>query len=317
VKAAVESPGQGRVLVVDGGGSLRRALLGGNLGQAAARNGWAGVVVDGCVRDVLELAASAVGVRALASVPLPTKRATKARPTCRCRSRASGCILATGSTPTRTASSWPAGICAHDHQGQGGPHGAGSPMEVHRTCHGKCCPPQAPRRDLQAVARAAAGMVTRNALFAAGVAMVPVPGLDWLTDVGVLVRLLPQINADFGLSPAQIERAGARPPHRGLQGHQRRRRAAGRQGGDARAGAAPAQAGGRAPDHAAGGQVRAAGGPGGVGGADLFGAEVRLRTAHPAVPWRWPGSGSCRRRRAATEALAATMPGSSGCSAAW
>jgi regulator of ribonuclease activity A len=74
VKAAVESPGQGRVLVVDGGGSLRRALLGGNLGQAAARNGWAGVVVDGAVRDVLELAASAVGVRALASVPLPTTR---------------------------------------------------------------------------------------------------------------------------------------------------------------------------------------------------------------------------------------------------
>ncbi|MFN3376172.1 MAG: ribonuclease, partial [Burkholderiaceae bacterium] len=50
VKAAVESPGEGRVLVVDGGGSLRRALLGGNLAAAAARNGWAGVVVDGCVR---------------------------------------------------------------------------------------------------------------------------------------------------------------------------------------------------------------------------------------------------------------------------
>ena len=45
VKAAVDSPGAGRVLVVDGGGSLRRALVGGNLGQAAAKNGWAGVVV--------------------------------------------------------------------------------------------------------------------------------------------------------------------------------------------------------------------------------------------------------------------------------
>lgn len=74
VKAAVESPGQGRVLVVDGGGSLRRALLGGNLGQAAARNGWAGVVIDGAIRDVAELAGSALGVRALASVPLPTTR---------------------------------------------------------------------------------------------------------------------------------------------------------------------------------------------------------------------------------------------------
>lgn len=74
VKAAVESPGYGRVLVVDGGGSLRRALLGGNLGAAAAKNGWAGVVIDGCVRDVAELAQSLVGIRALASMPLPTER---------------------------------------------------------------------------------------------------------------------------------------------------------------------------------------------------------------------------------------------------
>jgi len=74
VKAAVESPGQGRVLVVDGGGSLRRALVGGNLAAAAARNGWAGLVVDGCVRDVAELNAAAVGIRALALMPLPTER---------------------------------------------------------------------------------------------------------------------------------------------------------------------------------------------------------------------------------------------------
>jgi len=64
----------GKVLVVDGGGSLRRALLGGNLGAAAARNGWAGVVIDACVRDVDELAALAVGIRALASIPLPTEK---------------------------------------------------------------------------------------------------------------------------------------------------------------------------------------------------------------------------------------------------
>lgn len=74
VKAAVESEGQGRVLVVDGGGSLRRALLGGNLAAAAARNGWAGVVIDGCVRDVAELAQCEVGIRALAAMPLPTER---------------------------------------------------------------------------------------------------------------------------------------------------------------------------------------------------------------------------------------------------
>ena len=74
VKAAVDGPGEGRVLVVDGGASLRRALLGGNLGAAAARNGWAGVVIDGCVRDVVELSACKVGIRALASMPLPTEK---------------------------------------------------------------------------------------------------------------------------------------------------------------------------------------------------------------------------------------------------
>ncbi len=74
VKAAVDSAGAGRVLVVDGGGSLRRALLGGNLGAAAAKNGWAGVVIDGCVRDVAELAQCRTGIRALAAMPLPTQK---------------------------------------------------------------------------------------------------------------------------------------------------------------------------------------------------------------------------------------------------
>lgn len=82
VKAAVDAPGyldtpQGRVaqvLVVDGGGSLRKALLGGNLGASAARNGWAGVVIDGCVRDTAELAGHAVGIRALAAMPMPTEK---------------------------------------------------------------------------------------------------------------------------------------------------------------------------------------------------------------------------------------------------
>lgn len=74
VKAAVDSAGEGRVLVVDGGASLRRALLGGNLGAAAVRNGWAGVVIDGCVRDVAELANCQTGIRALAAMPLPTEK---------------------------------------------------------------------------------------------------------------------------------------------------------------------------------------------------------------------------------------------------
>lgn len=74
VKAAVDAPGHGRVLVVDGGGSVRRALVGGNLASAAARNGWAGVVVWGAVRDAAELRAAVVGIRALALMPLPTEK---------------------------------------------------------------------------------------------------------------------------------------------------------------------------------------------------------------------------------------------------
>ncbi len=60
-----------------------------------------------------------------------------------------------------------------------------------------------------AIARAAQRckrLVTKRALLAAGVAMVPVPGVDLLTDIGVLMRVLPEINAAFGLSPAQVER---------------------------------------------------------------------------------------------------------------
>ena len=74
VKALLESPGQGAVLVVDGGGSLRRALVGGNIAAAAARNGWAGVVVNGAVRDKAELAAAAVGLFARALIPMPSDR---------------------------------------------------------------------------------------------------------------------------------------------------------------------------------------------------------------------------------------------------
>ena len=74
VKAACDSAGAGRVLVVDGGGSLRRALVGGNVAAAAAKNGWAGIVVDGCVRDVDELAQCPIGIRALGLIPLPTEK---------------------------------------------------------------------------------------------------------------------------------------------------------------------------------------------------------------------------------------------------
>jgi regulator of ribonuclease activity A len=69
VRAALETPGNGAVLVIDGGGSLRCALVGGLLGALAVRNGWAGMIVHGCVRDCVELAAQPLGVRALAACP--------------------------------------------------------------------------------------------------------------------------------------------------------------------------------------------------------------------------------------------------------
>ena len=72
---------------------------------------------------------------------------------------------------------------------------------------------QSPRADtvdaadpVDAIAKHCRQRVHQRALLAAGVAMVPVPGLDWLTDVGVLVKLLPDINRAFGLAPEQIER---------------------------------------------------------------------------------------------------------------
>ena len=60
--------------------------------------------------------------------------------------------------------------------------------------------------DLQAIAKRCRQRVSKRALLAAGVAMVPVPGLDWATDLALLMRLLPQISAAFGLSPEQVER---------------------------------------------------------------------------------------------------------------
>jgi regulator of ribonuclease activity A len=69
VRATLEAPGNGNVLVIDGGASLRCALVGGQLALLAQDNGWAGIVVDGCVRDTDEINTCEVGVRALAAHP--------------------------------------------------------------------------------------------------------------------------------------------------------------------------------------------------------------------------------------------------------
>jgi regulator of ribonuclease activity A len=69
VHDVLAAEGRGRVLVVDGGGSLRCALFGGRLAALAQINGWSGVVVNGCVRDCPEIAATAIGVKALQLSP--------------------------------------------------------------------------------------------------------------------------------------------------------------------------------------------------------------------------------------------------------
>lgn len=74
VKACVDEAGEGRVIVVDGGGSRRRALLGDMLAEKAAANGWAGLVINGVIRDVDEIGATALGVQALGTCPVKTEK---------------------------------------------------------------------------------------------------------------------------------------------------------------------------------------------------------------------------------------------------
>ena len=74
VKQCVGEPGEGRVIVVDGGGSLRRALLGDMLAEQAADNGWSGLVINGAIRDVDEIGATRLGVQALGTCPLKTEK---------------------------------------------------------------------------------------------------------------------------------------------------------------------------------------------------------------------------------------------------
>ena len=74
VKEQAELNGKGKVLVVDGGGSLRHALLGDMIAEKASKNGWEGLVIYGCIRDVDVLAQTDLGVQALASHPLKSVR---------------------------------------------------------------------------------------------------------------------------------------------------------------------------------------------------------------------------------------------------
>jgi regulator of ribonuclease activity A len=75
LKQRVTEPGQGRVLVVDGGGSRRVALLGDRVAGLAAEHGWAGLVIHGCVRDSAALAGLDLGIAALGTNPRPSSKA--------------------------------------------------------------------------------------------------------------------------------------------------------------------------------------------------------------------------------------------------
>jgi regulator of ribonuclease activity A len=70
VAEQVDQPGSGKVLVVDGGGSMRCGLLGDNLAKKAVDNGWQGIIVYGCIRDVDIISELPLGVQALATHPM-------------------------------------------------------------------------------------------------------------------------------------------------------------------------------------------------------------------------------------------------------
>jgi hypothetical protein len=167
------------------------------------------VLVDGAVRDRAELAAADVGLLARALCPMPSDR------------KAPGQV----DVPLQIEGLWV------------------RPGEwLYADEDGVVVSPRLSRlSEIEAIVRRCRRMVTQRALLAAGVATVPVPGLDWVTDVGILVRLLPKINEAFGLSPGTGRAPVARAPAGGLQGDQHRRRDGARQGHHARPGAQAAE----------------------------------------------------------------------------
>jgi regulator of ribonuclease activity A len=74
VKEVLATPGRGKVLVVDGGGSQRCALMGDLIAKSAVDNGWEGVVIYGCIRDRVALRELALGIKALAAIPRKSER---------------------------------------------------------------------------------------------------------------------------------------------------------------------------------------------------------------------------------------------------
>lgn len=74
VKETASKPGNGKVMVIDGGGSLRRSLLGDMIAENAVSHGWEGFVIYGAIRDVDVIAKLQIGVKALNTIPLKTEK---------------------------------------------------------------------------------------------------------------------------------------------------------------------------------------------------------------------------------------------------
>ncbi|MEJ8640709.1 ribonuclease E activity regulator RraA [Streptomyces sp. MS1.HAVA.3] len=122
LRGLVQTPGDGAVLVVDGGGSPRTALVGDLLAGAAERNGWAGLIINGSVRDSVALGGLDLGIKALGTVPARAARPARARSTSPSPSAESPSAPGTPSTRTTTAwSSCPADAPAGQNR-PGPPH---------------------------------------------------------------------------------------------------------------------------------------------------------------------------------------------------
>ena len=137
VKAALAEPGDGRVLVVDGGGSLESALMGDLIAASAVAQGWAGVVIHGAVRDVVALRDLPLGALALGSNPRKSAKDGVGSATSRWRSAGWSSCPVRRSGPTRTGSSRP----APDHRPTFPPHaGTFRSAPVHFRCgpEGSC-----------------------------------------------------------------------------------------------------------------------------------------------------------------------------------
>jgi regulator of ribonuclease activity A len=80
VRSTLEGEGAGKVLVIDGGGSLRCALVGDQIGALAQDNGWHGLIVYGCIRDSQQLCALPIGIKALGACPAKSVKRGEGQP---------------------------------------------------------------------------------------------------------------------------------------------------------------------------------------------------------------------------------------------